>query len=133
MTYYPHIQGTAAQGFIKFCKFTTIHKILLAIIALSAFRVTGILTANRLLSSTTEETDFLNGLPFAIHRRMDVQPQRCRNIRVTQHFTDAFNVNPGFNAPGRVSMTQRVITALSDTAPPQNRFKIILMTPAEAK
>lgn len=36
------------------------------IIGLSAFWVTEILTANRLLSNTVEETDFLNGLPFAI-------------------------------------------------------------------
>ena len=38
----------------------------LEIIGLSTFWVTEILTANRLLSNTAEETDFLNGLPFAI-------------------------------------------------------------------
>lgn len=53
-------------GFIKFCKFTMERQISLEIIGLSAFRVTGFLTANRLLSNTAEETDFLNGLPFAI-------------------------------------------------------------------
>ena len=53
-------------GFIKFCKFTMERQISLEIIGLFAFRVTGFLTANRLLSNTAEETDFLNGLPFAI-------------------------------------------------------------------
>lgn len=53
-------------GFIKFCKFTMERQISLEIIGLSAFWVTGFLTANRLLSNTAEETDFLNGLPFAI-------------------------------------------------------------------
>ena len=41
-------------------------QMLLEIIGISAFWVTGFLTANRLLSNTAEETDFLNGLPFAI-------------------------------------------------------------------
>jgi len=41
-------------------------QISLEIIGISAFRVTEFLTANRLLSNTAEETDFLNGLPFAI-------------------------------------------------------------------
>ena len=41
-------------------------QISLEIIGLSAFWVTGFLTANRLLGNTAEETDFLNGLPFAI-------------------------------------------------------------------
>ena len=53
-------------GFIKFCKFTMERQISLEIIGISAFWVTEILTANRLLSNTAEETDFLNGLPFAI-------------------------------------------------------------------
>ena len=53
-------------GFIKFCKFTMERQISLEIIGISAFWVTGFLTANRLLSNTAEETDFLNGLPFAI-------------------------------------------------------------------
>ena len=53
-------------GFIKFCKFTMERQISLEIISISAFWVTGFLTANRLLSNTAEETDFLNGLPFAI-------------------------------------------------------------------
>jgi len=41
-------------------------QISLEIIGISAFWVTGFLTANRLLSNIAEETDFLNGLPFAI-------------------------------------------------------------------
>lgn len=53
-------------GFIKFCKFTMKRQMLPEIIGISAFWVTGFLTANRLLSNTAEETDFLNGLPFAI-------------------------------------------------------------------
>ena len=53
-------------GFIKFCKFTMERQISLEIIGISAFWGTGFLTANRLLSNTAEETDFLNGLPFAI-------------------------------------------------------------------
>lgn len=53
-------------GFIKFCKFTMERQISLEIIGISAFWVTEILTANRLLSNTAEETDFLNGLPFVI-------------------------------------------------------------------
>ena len=53
-------------GFIKFCKFTMERQISLEIIGISTFWVTGFLTANRLLSNTAEETDFLNGLPFAI-------------------------------------------------------------------
>ena len=54
------------KDFVNFCKFTMERQISLEIIGLSAFRVTGFLTANRLLSDTAEETDFLNGLPFAI-------------------------------------------------------------------
>lgn len=54
------------KGFVNFCKFTMKRQMLLEIIGLSAFWVTEILTANRLLSDTAEETDFLNGLPFAI-------------------------------------------------------------------
>ena len=54
------------KDFVNFCKFTMERQISLEIIGLSAFRVTGFLTANRLLSNTAEETDFLNGLPFAI-------------------------------------------------------------------
>ena len=37
------------------------------IIGLSVFWVTEILTANRLLSDTAEEADFLNGLTLAVH------------------------------------------------------------------
>ena len=54
------------KDFVNFCKFTMERQISLEIIGLSAFWVTGFLTANRLLSNTAEETDFLNGLPFAI-------------------------------------------------------------------
>ena len=54
------------KDFVNFCKFTMKRQMLLEIIGLSAFWVTEILTANRLLSDTAEETDFLNGLPFAI-------------------------------------------------------------------
>ena len=54
------------KDFIKFCKFTMERQISLEIIGISTFWVTGFLTANRLLSNTAEETDFLNGLPFAI-------------------------------------------------------------------
>ncbi len=54
------------KDFVNFCKFTMKRQMLLEIIGLSAFWVTEILTANRLLSNTAEETDFLNGLPFAI-------------------------------------------------------------------
>ena len=54
------------KDFVNFCKFTMKRQMLPEIIGLSAFRVTGFLTANRLLSNTAEETDFLNGLPFAI-------------------------------------------------------------------
>ena len=54
------------KDFVNFCKFTMKRQMLLEIIGLSAFWVTEILTANRLLSDTAEETDFLNDLPFAI-------------------------------------------------------------------
>ena len=54
-------------GFIKFCKFTMKHRIFLEIISLSALCVTRLLTANRLLSDTAEEADFLNGLTLAVH------------------------------------------------------------------
>ena len=54
------------KDFVDFCKFTMERQISLEIIGISAFWVTEILTANRLLSNTAEETDFLNGLPFAI-------------------------------------------------------------------
>ena len=54
-------------GFIKFCKFTMKRQMLPEIIGLSAFWVTEILTANRLLSDTAEEADFLNGLTLAVH------------------------------------------------------------------
>ena len=42
-------------------------QISLEIIGLSAFWVTEILTANKLLSDTAEEADFLNGLTLAVH------------------------------------------------------------------
>ena len=54
------------KDFVNFCKFTMERQISLEIIGISAFWVTGFLTANRLLSNIAEETDFLNGLPFAI-------------------------------------------------------------------
>jgi hypothetical protein len=54
------------KDFVNFCKFTMERQISLEIIGISTFWVTGFLTANRLLSNTAEETDFLNGLPFAI-------------------------------------------------------------------
>ena len=54
------------KDFVNFCKFTMKRQMLPEIIGLSAFWVAEILTANRLLSNTAEETDFLNGLPFAI-------------------------------------------------------------------
>ena len=54
------------KNFVNFCKFTMERQISLEIIGISAFWVTEFLTANRLLSNTAEETDFLNGLPFAI-------------------------------------------------------------------
>lgn len=55
------------KNFVNFCKFTMKHRIFLEIISLSAFCVTRILTANRLLSDTAEEADFLNGLTLAVH------------------------------------------------------------------
>ena len=53
--------------FVNFCKFTMERQISLEIIGISAFWVTEILTANRLLSDTAEEADFLNGLTLAVH------------------------------------------------------------------
>ena len=67
VAYYWHIQRLAVYGFINFYKFMMKRQIPLEIIDLSAFWVTEILTANRLLSNTAKETDFLNSLPFAIH------------------------------------------------------------------
>ena len=58
---------------------------------------------------------------------MDVQPQRCRNICVTQHFADAFNVNPIFDTARRVSVTESVIAAFSDATLTQDRFKVVLI------
>lgn len=55
------------KDFVNFCKFTMKRQMLLEIIGLSAFWVTEILTANRLLSDTAEEADFLNGLTLAVH------------------------------------------------------------------
>ena len=55
------------KGFVNFCKFTMKRQMLLEIIGLSAFWVTEILTANKLLSDTAEEADFLNGLTLAVH------------------------------------------------------------------
>ena len=60
------------KDFVNFCKFTMKRQMLLEIIGLSAFWVTEILTANRLLSRAAEETDFLNGAFFAVHRRVDI-------------------------------------------------------------
>ena len=60
------------KDFVNFCKFTMKRQMRLEIIGLSAFWVTEILTANRLLSNTAEETDFLNGTFFAVHRRVDI-------------------------------------------------------------
>ena len=102
-------------------------QMLLEIIGLSAFWVTEILTANRLLSDTAEEADFLNGLTLAVHGRMPIHPQRRRKVREAQHFTDASNVNPIFTTAGRISVTKCVIAMLPDTTPTQNRFKIILI------
>ena len=55
------------KDFVNFCKFTMERQISLEIIGISAFWVTEILTANRLLSDTAEEADFLNGLTLAVH------------------------------------------------------------------
>ena len=55
------------SGLVHFCKFTMERQISLEIIGISAFWVTEILTANRLLSDTAEEADFLNGLTLAVH------------------------------------------------------------------
>lgn len=55
------------KDFVNFCKCTMKRQMLLEIIGLSAFWVTEILTANRLLSDTAEEADFLNGLTLAVH------------------------------------------------------------------
>ena len=55
------------KNFVNFCKFTMERQISLEIIGISAFWVTEILTANRLLSDTAEEADFLNGLTLAVH------------------------------------------------------------------
>ena len=92
-----------------------------------SIELTAILTANRLLSRAAEETDFLNGLLLTVHRRVDVQPQRCRNICVPQHFADAFNVNPIFDTARRVSVTECMIAAFPDSTPVQDRFKVVLI------
>lgn len=55
------------KDFVNFCKFTMERQISLEIIGISAFWVTEILTANRLLSDTAKEADFLNGLTLAVH------------------------------------------------------------------
>ena len=99
------------KDFVNFCKFTMERQISLEIIGISTFWVTGFLTANRLLSNTAEE----------------VQPQRCRNICVTQHFADAFNVNPIFDTARRISVTECVIAAFSDATLTQDRFKVVLI------
>ena len=102
-------------------------RISLEIIGLSVFWVTGILTANRLLSDTTEEADLLDSLPFAVHRRMDVKTQRCRNVGVSQHFAQTFYIDTLFDTPRSIGVTKCVIATLPDTTPTQNRFKIILI------
>ena len=89
--------------------------------------LTAILTANKLLSRAAEKTDFLDGLPFAVHRRMDVQPQRRCYIGVTQHLAYAFNVDSLFNTACSISVTECVITAFPDAAPTQDRLKVVLI------
>lgn len=108
------------MGFINSLKFTMTGWILLADIRAFPIWQTAILTANRLLSRAAEETDFLNRLPFTVHRRMDIQPQCRRDICMAEHFAHTLNVNSIFNAPSRIRVTKRVIAALSDTAPAQD-------------
>ena len=58
---------------------------------------------------------------------MHIQPQRRRNVRVAQHFADAFNVNPIFDTARRVSVTECMIAAFPDSTPVQDRFKVVLI------
>ena len=46
---------------------------------------------------------------------------------MTQHFADAFNVNPIFDTARRVSVTECVIAAFPDSTPAQDRFKVVLI------
>ena len=92
-----------------------------------SIELTAILTANRLLSRAAEETDFLNGLLLTVHRRVDIQPQRCCNIRMTEHLAHALNVDPGFNAARCVGVTECVIAAFPDAAPAQNGLEVVLI------
>ena len=62
-----HSYNEHRKDIVNFCKFTMERQISLEIIGISAFWVTEILTANRLLSDTAEEADFLNGLTLAVH------------------------------------------------------------------
>ena len=60
------------KNFVNSLKFTMTGWILLADIRAFPIGLTAILTANRLLSRAAEETDFLNGTFFAVHRRVDI-------------------------------------------------------------
>ena len=105
------------MGFVNSLKFTMGRRILSTGIRTFPIALTAILTANKLLSRAAEKTDFLDGLLFTVHRRMDVQPQRRCDIGVTQHFAQTFYIDALFDTPRCVGMSKRVIAALSDTAP----------------
>mgnify|MGYP000180518290 CR=1 FL=1 len=115
------------ENFVNSLKFMKARWVWLTGVKAFSIELTAILTANRLLSRAAEETDFLNGLLLTVHRRVDIQPQRCCNIRMTEHLAHALNVDPGFNAARCVGVTECVIAAFPDAAPAQNGLEVVLI------
>lgn len=60
------------ENFVNSLKFMKARWVWLTGVKAFSIELTAILTANRLLSRAAEETDFLNGTFFAVHRRVDI-------------------------------------------------------------
>ena len=63
-----------------------------------------------------QEADFLNGFPLVLHGGVDIQPQSRLDVRVAQHFRQAFYIYAAINTARGVGMPNGVKIAVLHTA-----------------
>ena len=73
-----------------------------------------------------QESDALDAAALTLHRRVDIELQRCFDVHVTQHFADAFDICAVLDTPCGERMPKGMEPPVTDAAAFQKHGKLVL-------
>ena len=73
-----------------------------------------------------QESDALDAAALTLHRRVDIELQRCFNVRVTEQLTDAFYIRACLHTSCCKRVPQRMKAAVPNAAALQKHRELIL-------